>query len=334
MQTRMESYAQAFTRLRQSRARRQAQRWAIRLDGGGLSALERGRLKSWLANDQNAIALRSAQETWRATNATQDTSPTSVVLRRWGRDASVFTARRRSRVIWVCAAVASCLALVSVAPTLSVVIRADSSTAPGEQRLIVLDDGSRVLLNTDSAIDVQYTPTRRVVRLLSGEAQFEVARNERVPFVVETSGGSVTALGTVFDVRTRPLSTGGGALVIGVEHRVRVEAAGGSAVVAAGEQTSWSLMHAPASPTRANDVNAVGWSTGVLQFEDAPLRDIVRELNRYTGTRVVVVGAARDIRLSGVFLVKDPIAGLLALESSKRLKLTRLPGLILARTPD
>jgi len=227
---------------------------------------------------------------------------------------------------------ATCLAAITVAPTVMNLIRADASTSAGEQRVIVLDDGSRVMLNAQSSVDVQYTATRRGIRLLSGEARFEAAPNRDVPFVVDTSGGSVTALGTVFVVRKRPMTEGGGAVVTGVEHSVRVEASGQSAIVGPGEQTSWTLMRGPHVAVASADVNAVGWANGILQFEDAPLSGIVAELNRYTRARILVLGEAGKMELSGVFFVRNPIAGLVALESSKRLRVTRLPGLVIVRT--
>src|SRR5690606_15969424 len=74
-------------------------------------------------------------------------------------------------------------------------------TAVGERSSITLSDGASVVLNTNSRIEVRYTPERRNVRLLAGQAWFQVAKHPERPFVVEAGDRRVTALGTAFDVR-------------------------------------------------------------------------------------------------------------------------------------
>ncbi|MEJ0037884.1 MAG: FecR domain-containing protein [Gammaproteobacteria bacterium] len=318
----------AFEICRRRYVQRRAREWAIRLDGGGLSARESRRLKSWLSQDENASALRSAQNVWKLSNATLDTSPASMTLRRWGRGTEAFAARRRAKFALVGVLAAACVAGVMLAPLALTAFTADASTSAGERRLLVLDDGSRVILNTSSAVDVKYTANRRIVRLLRGEAKFDVAPNPNLPFVVEAAGGTVTALGTSFVVRKVPLTEGGGALVTGVEHRVRVEADGGAVIVGPGQQASWHFAGTPGAPLGSHDSNATGWTQGILQFEDVPLRDIVHELSRYTREPIVVLGDAREMAVSGVFPTRNPVVGLAALESSRRLRLRYAPGFI------
>ena len=71
----------------------------------------------------------------------------------------------------------------------------------GEQRTVELSDGSTVQLNTDSALEVDYSPSRRIVRLVRGEVHFDVASDKERPFSVFAAKSTVTAVGTAFTVR-------------------------------------------------------------------------------------------------------------------------------------
>ena len=83
-------------------------------------------------------------------------------------------------------------------------------TDVGEQRLIVLEDGSRMSLNTAKRVRVDLTPTQRTVSIEAGEALFEVAKDAQRPFVVRAGGSEVVALGTVFSVRLKQQGESGG----------------------------------------------------------------------------------------------------------------------------
>ncbi|MGE0716909.1 MAG: FecR domain-containing protein, partial [Alphaproteobacteria bacterium] len=80
-------------------------------------------------------------------------------------------------------------------------LRADHATAVGERRLVTLADGSRVWLNSDTALVVAMTAGERRVRLLRGEAFFEVAADPARPFVAATGAGSARDVGTAYDMR-------------------------------------------------------------------------------------------------------------------------------------
>jgi transmembrane sensor len=78
---------------------------------------------------------------------------------------------------------------------------ADYSTAPGQQESVVLTDGSRLYLNTDSALAVDFNGFQRRIELLRGEVEFVVAHDPDRPFTVTTKEDEITALGTDFCVR-------------------------------------------------------------------------------------------------------------------------------------
>jgi len=201
--------------------------------------------------------------------------------------------------------------------------QADAMTATGEQRTLVMPDGSRILLNTRSAVAFDYTPGRRGIRLLKGEAAFTVAPDRARPFTVEANGGSTRALGTRFLVRAIDDST----QVSVTEHRVRVAfPVPDGRVVEVGEGQSIRYgKDAPGTLETGEVADAEAWTQGVLLFQNRPLAEVVAELDRYHKGYFQVIGEkARTRRVSGVFNIHDPVGAVAKLQASLGLKSARL----------
>lgn len=200
---------------------------------------------------------------------------------------------------------------------------ADYRTAVGEQRSVLLNDGSRMVLNTDSAVDVHYSATHRKLRLWSGEILIETAKHRNAaddarPFIVQTNQGSVLALGTRFTVRSfddhslvsvlddavelRTLNTG----------RVRVLQAGEAAVLS---RNDIGLSH-------VSDADIAQWEHGSLVVNDIPLGDVIAELSRYRRGRLNCDPAVAGIRVSGAFPLADTDKALQVLVKSFPLRMT------------
>jgi transmembrane sensor len=230
----------------------------------------------------------------------------------------------------------------------------------GEQRSILLEDGSRITLNTASRIDVRFDKRQRFVRLLEGEALFEVAHDATRPFDVQTGATVLRALGTQFDVEMGPNLT----TVTVVEGRVAVVP---QSMVLTGENSGalpWPLAatngHAAAgtaaAPTLApipagalilaaaervvitttgtstpqhvpNAVTATSWTQRQLVFEDRPLMEVAEEFNRYNRERIVIDSPElREQHVTGVFRSNDPAAFLAFLSG--------LPGVEVSQAGD
>lgn len=116
------------------------------------------------------------------------------------------------------AAVAASMLLAVVTGTWFFTQRNTYTTGIGEQRSIVLSDGSTIQLNTGSRVRVRYSDAERDVDLLEGQALFRVAKNHDRPFVVDTNGARVRAVGTEFDVYRKY----GGTVVTVIEGKVAV----------------------------------------------------------------------------------------------------------------
>jgi transmembrane sensor len=175
-------------------------------------------------------------------------------------------------------------------------------TQPGEIRSIRLDDGSDVTLDTDSVVKGKFSSSQRQVQLLRGRARFDVADDAHRPFVVETSGGSVTTVGSV-DVAiersqmTVALWRGKANIADASSHPVPITLAAGQAVKVDGASPA-AVAARPAGDPR--------WVKGMLSFEDAPLSEVVVEANRYA--RVPITFADPSIareRFTGTFTATD-----------------------------
>ena len=186
---------------------------------------------------------------------------------------------------------------------------ADHATATGERREVRLADGSRVLLDTGSAIDVRIDGLQRTVQLRAGAIQVTTAADAR-PFVVETVQGRLRALGTRFTVRQdaeAPAAVQWPAVRLAVtEGAVEVTLRGASspaAVVAAGQQTV--LSDQGAAPLAAVSPESQAWTQGVLYAENMRLADFCAALSRYRPGLLHCSPEVADLRISGAFQLRD-----------------------------
>ena len=199
------------------------------------------------------------------------------------------------------------------------------TTAVGEQRTVVLPDGSTVLLNTDSDVRVELSRHLRRVALARGEALFSVAHDPGRPFEVHALNGVTTAVGTQFDVEIVRSS----AAVSVLEGTVTVGGAGTGTVappvaVPAGSGVGYT-REGTLSQLRPAEVSRIqGWRMQRLVFNDIPLATALVEYNRYRRTPLVLSDPALGSRhINGVFHMGDEAAFLSAMEQGLHLKATR-----------
>ena len=205
-------------------------------------------------------------------------------------------------------------------------MRADHYTVVGEVRSITLADGSRVDLNTDSAIAVHYSPAERRIKLLRGEAFFDVARNPERPFVVDDTALKARAVGTQYGVRTAFDGSLGDVRV--EEGRVEVTGGRDRAVLEAGDVATLNT-EGRLVLTKADVAGETAWRSGKLVFSGQSLRDVLATLERYRRGRIVVLdGAAAEQRVSGIFDLNDTDHALRVLQESLPVSVTHLTGLM------
>lgn len=183
---------------------------------------------------------------------------------------------------------------------------AGHQTATGEQRKIVLDDGTRITLNTATAIDVYFNDHLRQVVLHRGEIMVETARDDAGrPFELATDSGHIRPIGTRFTVRYDEHSSTTAVAVL--EGAVHIDPAQGNSVrVNAGEQSSFTRL-AALTPFALDDSSAA-WTDGVLVVERMRLADFVAELDRYRPGVLRCDPAVANLLVSGSYPLRDPDA--------------------------
>lgn len=215
-------------------------------------------------------------------------------------------------------------------------VRGVYETGVGEQQLVLLDDGTRMSLNTDTRVRVRLETGRRVVDVAGGEALFEVARDRARPFVVRVAEREVEALGTTFAVRYTPIDASAVLAVTLIEGKVSVRNApgvGGDAppvLMQAGERVQVRPAESLTSPKvdHPNVSSLLAWKRSEAVFDDVALSDAVAEMNRYSRTPIVLLdpSSLAGLRVSGLYRTGD-IAGFAnAVAALHGLELRQSPG--------
>lgn len=303
------------------KARAEAAAWLARLHGSNRTpALEEG-LRHWLAEDpQHAREFELATDVWNETGSHPGRLP-----------------RRRPRpaVAWVLIPSLSAAVAALLLGSWWLVHTLGStflSTGVGDQKTVILADGSRITLNTDTQLSVQYRNATRIVTLRYGEAYFDVVHNSARPFIVQAGERKVIDLGTRFVVN-RTSSASDPLIVTVIEGRVAVAPADAPDVspshltahvhiVSAGHLFGF---HPDALPTiRSISVDeATAWLNGQLIFDGTSLADAAEQFNRYNAVKIKLISShLATIPVGGVFRIGDSLSFARAVAAANHLNLT------------
>lgn len=287
------------------RIEEEASVWVMRLSDGALSEDDKAAFARWLNESaQHKDAFDRLSEFWDgldfveglADYAESDVARASVrqerAARRYRMLAPAVKGGIAASIIAICGIVAFQL------------LRAPASfegayrTAVGEQQTVDLPDGSRIILNTNSGVEVAFDGATRAIRLTRGETYFDVASDKQRPFSVATAKGVVTAVGTAFSVRLRDRTlnvvvtegrvalraaepqTQNGAVLAPVPQSVELSA-GQSAIVDQGVEDVSTVQ--PAALQKAID-----WQDGELSFKGETLEQVIADIGRYTNVRIEI----------------------------------------------
>jgi transmembrane sensor len=280
------------------RVAREAARWFICLQSTGVDDSQRQACARWRAEHPDHERAWQLAEGF---SARARLIPGDLAQETLGRLTSL--SRRRATKALAVLIMAGPAALLAQRSGSWQQLAADERSATGERRQVTLADGTAVLLNTDSAIDIAFTAAHRRVRLVRGEVLISTARDTLGrPFVLETEQGAVQPIGTRFVVRQYPDATQVGVLEGAVqvstlaqpEHTVRLDA---------GQQLRLDRRHigAPSALQPAD----TDWSRGVLKAERMRVADFARELSRYRPGLLRCDPAVAQLQVSGAFQLYD-----------------------------
>jgi transmembrane sensor len=197
---------------------------------------------------------------------------------------------------------------------------ADLRTAVGERRELRLADGSSLLLNTDTSVNLRFDGRQRVLELLSGEILVTTAVDPlQRPFKVLTRHGEVLALGTRFIVRSQEL---GGEVSV-LEKAVQVSPALGGAMIRVEAGQSVAFNGRSAGALRRNDASVGAWQQGSIIAIDRPLSELLADISRYRSGVLRCDPRIAQLKVSGAFPIDNTDRALAALESGLSLRVTQ-----------
>lgn len=322
--------------------KQQAIEWLILLRTHDISEADTEAFANWLSEDaRHAEAFAKAETTFNdmaiAALSPRVTAPANKPIRKLDTLSRAETAMPQKAnpaisprwlAIPLTLAASWLFAIILVLPKQSNLLGAflsDYHTGIGEQQSIQLADGSLMLLNTHTAVSVDYGESLRHITLHHGQAQFTVAKDVQRPFEVTSGGLTTRALGTVFEVYKQET----GAIDITVqEHAVAVSSENQTppSPVKVLERQRLRYHNGSLAKPEVVDTEQTGaWQQRRLFINDRPLAELIEELGRYrTGRIFLSDDSLNNMRVSGMFSLADPDTALEKVRKILALQETRL----------
>ena len=311
-------------------ARREAAAWIARMHGPD-AEMSRLDFERWRArNPRNRAAYAEMEQLSRLSQRLGETALGRAHLEQ--RRHPSFLVGPGARIAFATLVVAllagaAALPLLRGGATAPVIAAGPLATGLGEIRSFRLADGTRVILDTDSAIEQEFTTQARVVRLVRGRARFDVVHDAGRPFMVEAGGRAIIDRGTLFDVALGRKGVRVSLLRGAVE--IRNRASPGSDVAPVARLVPGQVF-ADAPPAGAAQVSAAPggadqWVRYMLSYDGASLADVVADANRYAD-RKISLGEPElaTVRVTGRFRATptENLAALLAAALNLRVERT------------
>lgn len=277
---------------------------------------------AWLAADPlNAETFARAQAIW-------DGPQVVLCAQALAAKPSRVTAFKRLRAHWKPLATAAVLVLGLFSfSNLPLRLQADHLTVVGERQRLQLEDGSKVLLNTNSAFSSTINDQQRVARLFQGEAFFEIASGRSQPLEIDAGPVQASVHDTAFAVRyldgVAQVNVQRGDVDLRATHndaRVRLSA---------GE----SIRIGPNGfdrPARLDANTDLAWVQGRLVFENCPLNQVLAELRRYyPGWIINNNEQLADVAVTGNYRLDQPLDVVRSLAHITSARLQEFPALVI-----
>jgi transmembrane sensor len=286
--------------------------WVMRQAGGQLGGQDRAAFDAWFAaspRHQGAyLRARAIQHSLDQVSVQDNLKPPAQTRDTGWEGKPPHPARNRRAFMFGGALAAGIAALAAVSLRPRLLAPTVLQTARGEFRKVPLADRSNVSMNSGTELEVAMGGAERRIVLKQGEAWFEVAKDKTRPFIVESGGVRVRAVGTAFSVRRQPA----GAQVLVTEGVVEVWSQDGTAPVTrmtAGAQAL--VLDAAAEIAVSQNPDDVerklAWRSGKLVLQNQTLEDAVLEFNRYNARQILIADPAlRRKILVGQYRIDQP----------------------------
>ena len=327
--------------------------WLVKLDGGELTTRDRHALRTWLSEDpEHARALKRLAAIWSDMDIVLNDLPETYQPKTRNILSIFFPINRLSRAL-----VAVFIGLIGLSVLLyftddrhSTVETAFHATEVGKQLVEQFSDGSIAHLNTDSIIETEYSNFSRIVRLVRGEAMFEVVHDAMRPFIVYAGNQQVKVVGTKFVVRLTSeniiVTVTDGQVQLSKRQRAGTGTAAGQGgsgqeqevlLVSEGEEVKVS------NKVESPEINIVSdqelerrfsWLSGQLVFRNERLEQVIKEISRYVPAQIIIEDhELKDLRISGRLEIGDTDALLEAIEVSFNVQASHIDNEVIHLSP-
>ncbi len=297
----------------------QALNWLIELEG--VDEQQHILFQEWLGADpENARAFDRAKSIWNGASVMQAAAQLAEPRKP--------TRMQRIRCHWKPVATAAVLLLAVLNfSNLPLRLQADHLTVVGERQRLELADGSRVLLNTDSALSSNVGDTQRSARLYQGEAYFSVPARPGLPMEIEAGPVRMRADSTDFSVRYLD----GIAQVQVQRGAVNVQAIRGDSSVSLGAGESVRVGPGGFGSREKLDANRdLAWVQGRLVFDNCPLNEVLAELRRYYPGWIINTNAQRGhVAVTGNYRLDNPLDVIRSLAHITSASVHEMPALVI-----
>ena len=298
-----------------SEVQRAAHAWVIRLTSGNVQLSDRVKARAWCEQSlEHQQAFIDARRLWCLSASLIEPPP---------------VARPSQYRVWAMGIAASLVVGLSLTFAHQEALDADYYTSNGQRRQVLLADGSRITLNSNSAVDVNLTSKERRITVRKGEALFDVVPDSSRPFSVQAGDLNATALGTIYAVRRE------GRKVDVTVSRGRVAVTEGSDKVTLNVGEAVSTRSDGLGSKQSVDVGKIlAWEQGRLVFEMTPLSQVLEQIERYRpGILLLKDKRLGALKVSGTFQLDNLDEGLVTLESIFPFKIDRYTKYLLVVSP-
>jgi transmembrane sensor len=313
--------------------------WYLHLNSADATVEDRVKFQNWRnENAEHEMAFSRVEKMWGKFDPV-DTDAAKAGLKsalKTGTNLKEITRHAKTSILGL---LLITLCYGSLQSTPALIWMADNKTSIGEQKIITLDDGSIINLNTDTAIDVDFSDKQRKVNLHRGEILVTVSKDKARPFIIATQHGTARALGTKYNVRLDSNST----QVAVVESSVETcnnPTIFGSNLLSFKDKTCATLNAGQATEFNKEDMgkinpidpeSIVGWSTGSLAIDNQPLPIVLKELQRYSQSTLKYSDSElHRLQVSGVIPLHDIHQSLDVLSSRLPIHVSDLPGNVIS----